>query len=313
MKDPLMSNWANLSQAIVVTVAVRSKPSPNKCPLLISRPSNVKIAPLFNRSGIMRLSTPIIRIFILLLVAAFSTSCSSVNGPKNEHDPLESYNRAMFEFNEGFYEYLLDPVTRGYQTVTPDFVETGVSNFFSHLGDVTVMVNDLLQFKMMQFVEDFMRFVYNTFFGLLGTIDVASHMGLPKHHEDFGQTLATWGVGRGPYFVLPILGPSTIRDTTGLVADWQYDPITEIKDDQARYATIALYGIDARAGTLKATKILEEASFDKYAFMRDAYLQHRNNLVHDGHPPRETMKDEPLSKEELELEDELEKELLKSP
>ena len=257
----------------------------------------------------MRPSITIIKILILLLLAG----CSSVKGPPNEHDPLESYNRAMFSFNEGFYEYVLDPVTRGYQTVTPDFVETGVSNFFSHLDDVTVMVNDLLQFKMTQFMEDLTRFVYNTFFGLLGTIDVASHMGLPKHNEDFGQTLATWGVGQGPYFMLPILGPSTIRDTSGLVVDWQYDPITDIRDDEARYATIALYGIDARSGTLKATKIIEQASFDKYAFMRDAYLQHRTNLIYDGNPPRQPIKTEPLSQEELELEDELEKELLKSP
>ena len=261
----------------------------------------------------MQPSTPIIKIFIILLVSIFSVACSSVQGPKNEHDPLESYNRAVFEFNEGFYDYVLDPVTRGYQTVTPDFIETGVSNFFSHLGDVTVMVNDLLQFKIKQFVEDFMRFVYNTFFGLLGTIDVASHMGLPKHHEDFGQTLAVWGVGQGPYFMVPILGPKTIRSTTGMVVDWQYAPVNEIKDDEARYATIGLYAIDARAGTLKASKIVEQASFDKYAFIRDAYLQHRNNLVHDGNPPREKMKDKPLSQEELELEDELEKELLKSP
>jgi len=253
------------------------------------------------------------KLTILLLTVALSTGCASLNGPPAEHDPWESYNRAMFSFNDGFYEYVLDPITRGYQAITPDFIETGVSNFFSHIDDVFVMVNDLLQFKFKQFLHDFMRFIYNTFFGIFGLFDVATHMGLPKHNEDFGQTLATWGVGEGPYVVLPFLGPSTLRDTTGLVVDWQYDPINEIKDDQARYATIGLKAIDIRAGLLKAANIVEQASFDKYAFTRDAYLQHRKNLVFDGNPPRQKPTNLKSTKEDEALEDELEQELLKSP
>ncbi|MDH5407535.1 MAG: VacJ family lipoprotein, partial [Gammaproteobacteria bacterium] len=170
-----------------------------------------------------------------------------------------------------------------------------------------------LQFKFKQFLQDLTRFIFNTFFGLFGLFDVATHMGLPKHEEDFGQTLATWGVGDGPYFVLPLLGPSTLRDTAGLAVDWQYDPVNEIKDDQARYATIGLKAINKRAGLLKASNIVEQASFDKYAFTRDAYLQHRKNLIHDGNPPREKPANLKSSKEDEALEDELEAELLKSP
>lgn len=266
---------------------------------------NGKLMEIYKKTGILA---------SLLVIILFSTSCASVNGRQApEHDPWEAYNRDMFAFNEDFYEYILDPVTRGYQKVTPDFVQTGVSNLFNHVDDIFVMVNDILQFKIRQFVEDFMRFVFNTFFGLFGLIDVASHMDLPKHKEDFGQTLATWGVGPGPYFVLPFLGPSTLRDTTGTAVEWEYGLTRRIEDDESKYGVIVLQAVDKRAGLLKASRIVEQASFDKYAFTRDAYLQLRNSQVHDGNPPREKPVVAPTTKEEEALEDELELELLKSP
>lgn len=255
------------------------------------------------------------KLIILLAVFLLSTGCAStVNGrTPPEHDPWEAYNRDMFAFNEDFYKYILDPVTRGYQTVTPDFVQTGVSNFFSHVDDLFVMVNDLLQFKFKQFVQDFMRFIFNTFFGLFGLIDVATHMDLPKHKEDFGQTLATWGVGSGPYFVLPFLGPSTLRDTAGTAVEWETGFTSQISDNEAKAGAIALQSVNLRSNLLKASRIVEQASFDKYAFTRDAYLQLRKSLIHDGNPPREKPVLKPASKEEEALEDELELELLKNP
>lgn len=249
---------------------------------------------------------------IIILIVAMSGGCATVHGPPNENDPLESYNRAMFSFNEGFYEYVLDPIVDAYQTIMPDFIQTGISNFFNHLDDILVMFNSLLQGKFEDFIHTFMRFVFNTFFGFFGLIDVAKHMGLPKLDEDFGQTLGTWGVPAGPYFMMPLLGPSTVRDTFGDYVDWEYiDPINLHIDDQlTKYSLIGLKAIDTRMSLLKVDSVVSKASFDKYAFMRDAYLQHREHLVYDGNPPREKPQFEPSSKEDLELEDALEKELL---
>lgn len=252
------------------------------------------------------------KLIAYMLVIGLSSGCATVHGPPNENDPLESYNRAMFSFNEGFYEYILDPVVDFYQTITPDFIQTGVTNFFSHLNDILVMANSLLQFKFRDFAHTFMRFLFNTFFGFFGLIDVATHMGLPKLKEDFGQTLGTWGVPAGPYFVQPFLGPSTIRDTFGDYADWEYlDPINlHVDDRMTQYGLIGLRAIDTRMGLLKVDSVVSKATVDKYAFVRDAYLQQRQFLVYDGAPPREKPSFEPASKEDLELEDALEKELL---
>lgn len=254
------------------------------------------------------------KLIILLVTVILSTGCASLNGREPaEGDPWESYNRAMFSFNDGFYEHLLDPITRGYKAITPDFIETGVSNVFSHADDLFVMVNDLLQFKLKQFIRDFMRFIYNTFFGLFGLIDVASHMDLPKNKEDFGQTLATWGWTDSTYFVLPFLGPSTIRDSAGIGAEFYLDPVNNIEDIRTRNGVIVLRAIDTNAGLLKAKKIVSQASFDKYTFTREAYLQLRNNRIHDGNPPREKPIDMTPTKEDEALDDELELELLKTP
>lgn len=248
---------------------------------------------------------------ICILIISMTTGCASVHGPANEHDPLESYNRAMFDFNDGFYDYVLDPIVEAYEFVMPEFVQTGVSNFFSHLDDVLVMFNSLLQFKFSEFIHTFMRFVFNTFLGFLGLVDVASHMDLPKLNEDFGQTLGSWGIPAGPYFVQPLLGPSTIRDTFGDYVDWVYmSPTNQVEDKSARYGLIGLQAIDTRRSLIKADNVVSKATIDKYAFVRDAYLQRRQHLVYDGNPPREKPAFEPSSKEDLDLEDALEKELL---
>jgi phospholipid-binding lipoprotein MlaA len=147
-------------------------------------------------------------LFILLILSANSllSACASVSAP-DKRDPWESFNRSIYAFNDGFDRAIARPVAQTYKDYTPDTVQTGVSNFFSNLDDVLVIFNDLLQFKFKQAAQDLSRFAFNTTAGLLGLIDVSSHMGLPKHHEDFGQTLATWGVGSGPYLVIPFLGP----------------------------------------------------------------------------------------------------------
>lgn len=244
----------------------------------------------------------------ILSAIVLLSACTTVKGPGDERDPLESFNRSVFNFNEGFYDYVLDPVTETYQDITPQPVQTGVSNFFSNIDDLFVFVNNLLQFKFADAASTLGRIAFNTTIGLFGLIDVASHMDLPKQHEDFGQTLATWGVGDGPYVVLPFLGPRTLRDTGGLVVDSSYDPVLDISDDEARWATIGVKAVDTRAGFLKADKLANESGIDKYNFIRDAYLQHRLNLIHDGNPPREVSI--PVSdKESLELELELEKAL----
>jgi len=243
---------------------------------------------------------------LMLAVSVLLTSCASVSAP-DKRDPWESFNRSVFDFNQDFDRSIGRPVAETYKDYTPDIVQTGVSNFFSNLDDVLVTLNDLLQFKFKQAASDLTRFAFNTTAGLFGLIDVASHMDLPKHNEDFGQTLATWGVGSGPYLMLPFLYSSSVRDSAGLVADWQVDPVFDISDTQARWGAIILRAVDTRASLLEATKIMEKSGIDPYVFTRNAYFQHRENLIYDGHPP--TPKIEAPSKSDLELEEELDKEL----
>ena len=249
------------------------------------------------------------KVFLILSLALLS-ACASVPGGPAEGDPFESYNRAMFNFNEGLDQYLLKPVAEGYDAILPSPIKTGVSNFFSNIGDVFVILNDILQFKFVQAIEDTSRLFVNSTFGLFGLFDVATPLGLEKHNEDFGQTLASWGVGSGPYVVLPVFGPRTLRGTAGLVVESAYDPVYQIKADDSRYGTIALRAVDTRYNLLKAGRIADQAALDKYSFVRDAYLQHRKNLVYDGKPPIDKLTPLPQSTpEELELENELELDL----
>jgi phospholipid-binding lipoprotein MlaA len=202
-------------------------------------------------------------------------------------DPIEGFNRAVFAFNEGLDTVLIRPAAIGYEAVLPSPVRTGVTNFFSNIGDIFIAVNNLLQGKPAEAVGDAARFVFNSTFGVLGLIDVASDMGLEKHEEDFGQTMGRWGVGPGAYVVVPVFGPRDLRDTFGLVADVGVDPVSNVTDVSTRNTLTALRLINDRAGLLPADKIIAEAALDKYSYLRDAYLQRRRNLVYDGRPPRE--------------------------
>jgi len=231
---------------------------------------------------ILAVNLRLLIIFLLLVL----TGCATVHGERDPRDPWEGFNRGVHEFNTDFDNKILKPVAEGYVNVVPQTARTGVSNFFSNLGDVVVLANDLLQFKFRQAASDFSRLVWNSTVGLAGLIDVATPMGLPKHDEDFGQTLGHWGVGSGPYLVLPFLGPSSLRDGTGRLVDYrQFDLIGEIDDDATRYGVIGLYAVNTRAKLLRTTRLLEQGALDPYLFMRESYLQMRENQVYDGNPP----------------------------
>jgi len=195
-------------------------------------------------------------------------------------DPWEGFNRTMFAFNDTLDRYFLKPVAKGYQAVMPDQLEHGFSNVFSNLKEVRNIANDLLQGKLSQAGNDTGRLVVNTTLGLAGFFDVAKHMGLPKGDgEDFGQTLAAWGVGQGAYVVLPLLGPSTVRDVGGLPINSFADPIGLVDHVPTRNSLWATELVGLRANLLAAESLI---SGDRYAFMRDAFLQRRNYLINDG-------------------------------
>jgi phospholipid-binding lipoprotein MlaA len=216
----------------------------------------------------------------LLAVSLALAGCATAN-PK---DPFEKFNRAMFSFNDAVDQAALKPAAEAYRTL-PSFVQTGVGNFFGNLGDAWTAANNLLQGKMADGMSDVMRFTFNSTFGIFGLLDIASEAGLPKHKEDFGQTLGKWGVASGPYLVLPLLGPSTVRDTLATPVDISGDPW-----DYARSINVRNFGyvarvIDQRAAVLDATNLIEEAALDRYAFVRDAYVQRRESTVRDGQSP----------------------------
>lgn len=214
-----------------------------------------------------------------------------------EVDPLEDYNRTIFSFNESLDNNIMKPVAEGYREIMPDPAERGISNFFSNLREPFNILNNLLQFKFEEAISDTVRFGLNTTVGILGFFDVASEAGLPRHNEDFGQTLAVWGVDSGPYFVLPLFGPSTVRDTAGFgtelwigntveVGNTQiFNPTGEISPASAENATVATRMVSKRADLLEEKEMADNASFDNYTFIRDAYLQKRESLIFDGNAP----------------------------
>lgn len=224
----------------------------------------------------------------LIVLAFVSTALLSgcASNTTSKADPLEGVNRSFFALNESLDEVLLQPAAKGYQAVTPGFVRAGVSNAFTNVGDVSVSVNNLLQGKPKNAFTDAARFLINSTLGVLGLFDVATPMGLEKHDEDFGQTLGKWGVGSGPYLVLPLMGPSTVRDTAGRGVDSQMGWAKQVDHSQSRYSGVALEVVDLRANLLGAGKTLEEAALDKYQFLRDAYLQRRIRAIHDGKAPQ---------------------------
>ena len=221
---------------------------------------------------------------VAIAAAGLLAGCASSGNPK---DPIEGFNRAMFAFNEGLDAAIIKPVATGYEAVLPSPVRTGVTNFFSNIEDLFIGVNNLLQGKVPQAFSDLGRVVINSTIGLLGVIDFATDAGLEKHDEDFGQTFGRWGVGNGAYVVIPVFGSRTVRDTVGLVLDVAADPVANHRPKGSRDVALVLRLVNDRANLLPADKVVEEAALDKYSYMRDAYLQRRRNLIHDGNPPRE--------------------------
>ncbi|MDO6681014.1 VacJ family lipoprotein [Oceanobacter sp. 5_MG-2023] len=214
----------------------------------------------------------------LLLTLASTGQAASAD---DNLDPWEGFNRRVFAFNEVMDKYVLKPTAQAYQYVTPQSVDDSVSNFFSNIGDVLVVVNDLGQLKLTQAASDTGRFLVNSTVGFFGFFDVATHIGLRKHNEDFGQTLGYWGVGTGPYLMLPLLGPSNLRDTGGLVMHWGSGLTSSRIGDSVTedYSMIALQAVDLRADLISSEGLI---TGDRYIFLRSFYVQRREYLVNDG-------------------------------
>lgn len=235
------------------------------------------------------------KLSFFLIVTALALAASGCASQANK-DPLEGMNRGIYKFNDVADKALIKPVAKAYKAVAPTPVRTGINNFFSNLGMITTIVNDLLQFKFAHAFNDTGRFIINTTFGVAGFIDLASKDGIEKRKEDFGQTLGHWGVEPGAYLVLPFLGPSTVRDTAGLAVDTvTSDPITythNIGEVRLYNQLRAAQFIDKRTELLAAGDLVDEASLDPYAFLRDAYLQRRASMVQDGLVPKDLIKDD---------------------
>lgn len=210
--------------------------------------------------------------------------CASV-AASDPRDPCEGMNRQVYRFNEKVDAAITKPIAQVYVDVLPSFVRTGVRNFMGNLADVWSFVNAGLQLKGQVAVEGFMRVAINSTLGLYGVLDIASEAGLEKRKEDFGQTLGHWGVKPGPYLVLPLLGPATLRDTAALPVDWQASPSQYFDGSRTRTGLTVLRLTDARAGLLRAGDALTQAALDPYSFVRDAWLQKREHDVYDGNPP----------------------------
>ncbi|HDR8860415.1 TPA: VacJ family lipoprotein [Burkholderia territorii] len=219
---------------------------------------------------------------IAATVAASAVLSGCATGPnRNPNDPLEPMNRAMYKFNDTVDTNIAVPIAKGYQKITPTPMRTAISNFFSNLGDLGNMANNLLQLRITDATQDLMRVAMNSVFGVAGLIDIATPAGLPKHHQDFGLTMARWGVPSGPYLVLPVFGPSTIRDGVGRAVDVRFNLLNYIEPAARNPMYIAQF-ISARSDLLGATDLLKQAALDPYSFVRDAYLQQRKSLTYRG-------------------------------
>ncbi len=223
-----------------------------------------------------------------------AAGCATTGGEVNPRDPFEPFNRSVYRFNDTIDRYALKPVAQAYQKVLPEPLQLMVGSFFANLDDLYTGANNLLQAKPREALVDFSRFVVNSTLGFAGVADVASGIGLPKHDEDLGQTLGYWGVPSGPYLVVPLLGPSTVRDAPSRVADIFATPIDLVYDKSVRErnASWALRLIHGRAALLEAEKVIQGAALDPYSLIRDGWLQRRRNAVYDGNPPEEDFEDD---------------------
>lgn len=223
---------------------------------------------------------------LTVLLVSLLAGCSSVPREyRDPRDPWQPYNRAVFRFNTDFDNAFVKPAAKGYRAITPEPVDRSITNFFANISDVASAVNNALQFKLARAGTSVGRVVVNSTAGFGGLFDVASNMGLPRHREDMGQTFGTWGIGDGPYLMLPLLGPSTVRDAVGRVGDGYLDPVFFVDEEWVMWSLTALDIVDRRADLLVAGEILDEAALDPYSALRDAHLQRRRALIHDGNPP----------------------------
>jgi phospholipid-binding lipoprotein MlaA len=223
---------------------------------------------------------------IALAASLLLVGCASAP-TANPKDPWEPMNRSVASFNDKVDNNVLKPLATGYRNVVPDLIQTGVRNVFNNFADMWSTVNNLLQLKPANTAESLGRVIVNTVFGIYGIFDVATYIKLERHPEDFGQTLGYWGVPNGPYLVLPLFGPSTLRDGASMPVDFAVSPTKLISDIPTRNEVFALRLVSKRAELLKSGSMLEEASIDKYSFTRDAYLQYRRSQIYDGNPPDE--------------------------
>jgi phospholipid-binding lipoprotein MlaA len=249
-------------------------------------------------------TTPISRrILGVLILSSTMSACSTTPTHSDKKDPWEGWNRDVHGFNKDFDDTILKPLAKGYQDVVPNPVDKSITNVFSNINDIGVTINDFLQLKFVQGGMDAGRFLINTTVGVVGIFDVAKMIDLPKHDEDFGQTLGFWGVPSGSYMVLPFLGASSPRDTFGLIGDALLNPLTYVSLFGGVAANVATTGAtaidvtDTRSDLMSSEKIVDEASVDRYDFVKNAYQQRREYLIHDGNPPEEN--DDPLLEEDL--------------
>jgi phospholipid-binding lipoprotein MlaA len=231
-----------------------------------------------------------------LVMLGATTGCGTTSifnrGERNELDPFEPYNRTVFAINDKADQFVLKPVATVYQTVTPELFRFFIGNFFDNLGDVGNSVNSLLQGKLKEAGTSGLRFLINSTFGFGGIADVATDLGLEIAREDLGQTFGVWGIPTGPYLVLPLLGPTTVRDFTGTVLSWPLQPLNRLRPSSDQAWLRAIQTIDTRAYLLKAGEFVDGAALDRYTFVRNAYIQRRLNLVYDGNPPSPVLKPE---------------------
>jgi len=223
---------------------------------------------------------------IALVVLGLLQACAAVPYP-DKRDPLESMNRGIFSFNDKVDRAVLKPVATGYRDITPQWAQTGVHNFFNNLEDVWSVVNNVLQLRGREAGDNTGRVLINSTIGFVGLVDVASGLRIERHPANFGLTLGRWGVGAGPYIVLPLLGPSSLRELVALPIDYQGNVLNSVQDVGTRDGLSVLTLIDTRASYLKAGAVVDGVALDPYSFFRDAYLQRRRNQVYDGDPPDE--------------------------
>jgi phospholipid-binding lipoprotein MlaA len=246
----------------------------------------------------MQLVRSLLRLLAPLAASAALGACASIppNAGSNPADPWERYNRHMSEFNDRVDAAVIRPVARAYVTVVPGGVRDCVTNFFANANDVPNALNNLLQGKVTTAASDLCRVAINTTVGLLGCFDVASRMGLERSEEDFGQTLGKWGAEQGPFFVWPLLGPSTVRDSLGRVVGFYTNPVNYVDSVRLQNSLWGLSLVDTRASLFPVERLLDGA-LDRYQFIRDAYLQRRRSLVFDGNPPRIKDDDEEVQRD----------------